>query len=208
MSSRPSPLPNRVAPDGSISANPARGGMMGNRGGRIHEGFAIKRRFASKAWIACVLNFKDRHRDVMADGYTELFFLDEATALAAGHRPCYECRHARAVEFAGIWAEAHNLDAAPKAAEIDEILHRERLDGPWKTPGDALPTGAFYRYLDFHWLVFGHEALIWDHSGYIGRQPVPEGQVVDVMTTPSLCKVFAAGYRPEMHPSALEALVG
>ena len=84
MPPRPSPLPNRVAPDGDIVATAARGTMMGNRGGRIHEGFEIRRRSASRRWIACALEFKARRREVMGEGYTELFFLDEATALAAG----------------------------------------------------------------------------------------------------------------------------
>ena len=122
-------LQNRVTPFGDIIATPARGLFMGNRGGRIHDAARRlgRRRWASTQWICCRLHFKDRHRSVWAESYTELFFLDEPTALAAGHRPCFECRRADAMAFAAAWARG---GARPKAADMDRVLHRERLAAP------------------------------------------------------------------------------
>jgi hypothetical protein len=207
MSTRPSPLQNRVTPAGEIVAAKARGTLMGNRGGRLHEGFRLgRKRWASDQWIACKLSFRERHRKVMGEGYTELFFLDEATAMAAGHRPCFECRREAAEEFAGLWAEATGLPAPPRAPEMDAALHAERMAGPWKTPADALPVGAMFRHLGQSWLCFGFDALLWDHGGYCGRIAVPEGVVVEVFTPRTTCRVMAAGYRPAFHPSAIDAL--
>lgn len=209
MSTRPSPLQNRVTPRGEIVAHPARGTLTGNRGGRIHEGFRLGRaRWAGKQWIACALEFRGRHREVMGEGYTELFFLDEATSLAAGHRPCFECRRKAAEDFAEAWGWALGLAAPPRAAEMDEVLHAERLAGPWATPADALPVGAMFGWQGEIWLGFGFDALLWGHEGYRRRIPLPEGQVVEVLTPRSICRVLASGYRPAFHPSALAALTG
>ena len=121
---RPSPLRNRVDPFGALHAVPARGTLMGNRGGRLHDPATreIRRRQASRAWICCVLAFKDRRREVMGPGYTELFFLDEAVALAAGHRPCCECRRREAGAFAAAWAAGRGLAVPPRAPEMDRVL--------------------------------------------------------------------------------------
>ena len=110
------PLPNRVDPFGELFAAPARGTLMGNRGGRIHDDRRQlgARRWASKQWICCRLDFKDRHRTVWGDGYTELFFLDEVTAFAAGHRPCFECRRKDAERFAALFAGADPSSARPR----------------------------------------------------------------------------------------------
>src|SRR5690348_12070398 len=125
------PLQNRVDPFGELFADPARGTLMGNRGGRFHtEARTLTaRRWASRQWICCVLNFKNRRRDVWGRFYTELFFLDEPTALAAGHRPCFECRRGDAVAFAECWREAGGFGARPSADQMDEVLHHERLRG-------------------------------------------------------------------------------
>src|SRR5476649_2859048 len=125
------PLQNRVDPFGELIATPARGLFMGNRGGRIHTASRKlrKRRWASRQWICCVLDFKGRQRDVWGRFYTELFFLDEVTALAAGHRPCFECRRADAVAFAAAWARAFGLQIPPRAPEMDKVLNAERLEG-------------------------------------------------------------------------------
>ena len=125
------PLQNRVDPFGELFADPARGTFMGNRGGRFHTPARTltARRWASRQWICCVLTFKGRHRDVWGQFYTELFFLDEPTALAAGHRPCFECRRQDADNFAEFWRIAHGLRRRPRAAEMDQVLHRERLQG-------------------------------------------------------------------------------
>src|ERR1700704_2620230 len=124
------PLQNRVDPFGELFATPARGTMFGNRGGRIHTDnqTLTQRRWASRQWIYCVLSFKNRQRDVWGRYYTELFFLDEVTALAAGHRPCFECRRADAKLFAQKWAEAKGGDIS-YAPEMDVVLQAERLDG-------------------------------------------------------------------------------
>jgi hypothetical protein len=124
------PLQNRVAPDGAIFADAARGLLMGNRGGQLHDGQKrlTARRWASKQWIACALEYKDRHETIMAPGrYTQLFFLDEATALAAGHRPCALCRRADFLRFTELWARVHGLARRPKVAEVDTVLHAERV---------------------------------------------------------------------------------
>src|SRR5215475_3431419 len=125
------PLPNRVDPFGQLFADSARGLMFGNRGGKFHRDDRTLglRRWASSRWICCRLEFKGRHRAVWSKGYTELFFLDEPTALAAGHRPCFECRRADAKAFAAAFAAAHRLDVPPNAADMDRVLHAERLDG-------------------------------------------------------------------------------
>ena len=139
------PLQNRVNPFGELTAVSARGLFMGNRGGRIHDDnrHLAPRRWTSRQWICCKLEFKNRHRNVWGDGYTELFFLDEVTALAAGHRPCFECRRQEAEHFATLFAGNAKRVSAPV---MDKILHGERLDGKAKRTRrgnfDALPDGA------------------------------------------------------------------
>src|ERR1700729_3026214 len=125
------PLQNRVNPLGELFASPARGTLFGNRGGRFHTDTRTltRRRWASRQWICCVLDFKNRQRDVWGRYYTELFFLDEVTALAAGHRPCFECRRKDAEAFAGAWQQAFKLPQRPRADVMDLVLHAERLDG-------------------------------------------------------------------------------
>src|SRR5580692_7095619 len=143
------PLQNRVTPFGEFMAVPARGTLFGNRGGRFHTDAKTlpARRWASRQWICCVLDFKGRQRDVWGRFYTELFFLDEPTALAAGHRPCFECRRKDAQEFAEHWRVAHRLRRRPYAGEMDEVLHRERLRGRAKRLHrrniDQLSDGVF-----------------------------------------------------------------
>ena len=118
-------LQNRVLPTGEIAAQNWRGNFIGNRGGKIHDPATktlLKRRWASKQWIICVTEFKNRQRDVMGNGYTELFFLDEVSALACGHRPCFECQRERAKEFAEIWKQIYALETNRIAGEIDKTL--------------------------------------------------------------------------------------
>lgn len=207
MPNRPSPLQNRVTPGGEIISTPARGTLMGNRGGRLHKDFALQsRRWASRQWISCVLSFNGRQRTVMGDSYTELFFLDEATAIAAGHRPCFECRRQDALYFATRFADVAGQAGRARAPDMDRILHEERTAGPWQTPADALPTGAIYRHLDQFWLVFGRDALMWEAEGYRARLPIPDGTVVEVLTCRTMTRVLAAGFRPGIHPSAMDVL--
>ncbi|MFC3133845.1 hypothetical protein ACFOHM_12760, partial [Microbaculum marinum] len=127
-----SPLQNRVTPSGELVAADARGTVFGNRGGRFHDPATRtvgRRRWASRQWIVCVLEFRNRRRAVWGDGYTELFFLDEVTALAAGHRPCFECRRSDAVSFAEAFAAGSGRTMRLRAPEMDAVLHAQRLDG-------------------------------------------------------------------------------
>jgi hypothetical protein len=203
------PLQNRVDPFGELFATPARGLFMGNRGGRIHtdERMLTRRRWASRQWICCVLDFKNRRRDVWGRFYTELFFLDEVTALAAGHRPCFECRRKDAEAFAEAWRLAQALDARPSAGDMDRRLHAERLDGRGKRRHraalDDLPDGAMIARREGAFAVRGDMLLRWTPEGYGVRTPRPRGGAVEVLTPPAMLAVLAAGYRPHWHPSAV-----
>ena len=189
---------------------PARGTLFGNRGGRFHTDAKTltARRWASRQWICCVLDFKGRQRDVWGRFYTELFFLDEPTALAAGHRPCFECRRKDAEAFAEYWRAAHRLRRRPYAFEMDEVLHRERLRGRAKRLHrrniDALPDGAFVALDGAVFAVRGKALLRWTPQGYGARKKRPQGAAVDVLTPPAILAVLSAGYRPHWHPSADE----
>jgi hypothetical protein len=202
------PLQNRVSPFGELLAVPARGLLFGNRGGRFHTDARTltTRRWVSRRWICCVLDFKGRHRDVWGRFYTELFFLDEPTALAAGHRPCFECRRKEAEAFAESWRRARKLSARPLADRMDEVLHAERLRGRAKRlcrrAIDALPDGAFIA-LDGESFAIRSDALLhWTPRGYDTRKKRPRELAVDVLTPPAVLAVLSAGYRPRWHPSA------
>ena len=204
------PLQNRVDPFGELFAMPARGTLFGNRGGRFHTDAKTltARRWASRQWICCVLEFKSRQRDVWGRFYTELFFLDEPTALAAGHRPCFECRRKDAEAFAEAWRKARRLRTRPFADEMDDVLHRERLHGRAKRTHrrniDTLPDGAFVALDGAVFAVRGKALLRWTPQGYGARKKRPQGAAVDVLTPPAILAVLSAGYRPHWHPSADE----
>jgi hypothetical protein len=215
------PLQNRVTPEGEIVATPHRGLLMGNRGGAFHQSDQTigPRRWASRQWIACVLEFKGRHREAMMrpNRYTELFFLDEATALAAGHRPCFECRRADADRFAELWAKVHGGDERARAPAMDEQLHAERVDRDrrkvtWRARRGDVPSGAFVRYAQEGssarpYLVMGNSLLGWDHAGYTAHVfPNALSEEVEVLTPASIAAVLAVGYRPMLHPSAAALL--
>jgi hypothetical protein len=184
---------------------------MGNRGGHFHSAAQTltARRWASRQWICCVLDFKGRRREVWGRYYTELFFLDEPTAMAAGHRPCFECRRADAVAFAELWRQERKLPAPPYADEMDRVLHEERLEGRKKrTHGraiDALPDGAFIALAEGAFALRGGEIRRWTPHGYDERRPRPRTGLVDVLTPPAILTVLAAGYRPHWHASASTA---
>ena len=205
------PLPNRVDPFGALLADPARGLFFGNRGGRFHRDDRTLggRRWVSRQWICCRLQFKHRHRQVWGHGYTELFFLDEPTALSAGHRPCFECRHADARAFAAAFAAGHKLRAIPRAPQIDAVLHSQRLDGRAKRthrlPIDDLPDGAFLTLAQERGKVFavrGASLLEWTPAGYGAARWRPRRAAVDVLTPPAILAALASGYRLAWHPSA------
>jgi hypothetical protein len=198
------PLTNRVSPFGELIQDVARGTLMGNRG-RIHKKDQTLNasKFAHTHWICCVLEFKDRHRKVWGDSYTELFFLDEVTALAAGHRPCFECRRKDAEKFAALFSGRAKRASAPA---MDVVLHAERLDGKAKRLHrrklDTLPDGAMIALEGEAFAVRGQHLLRWSLQGYAASQPRPRGVDVDVLTPPSILKVLAAGFSPRWHPSA------
>ena len=197
------PLQNRVSPFGEICSDPSRGALMGNRGGRLHDGHQLgKRRWTNRHWICCKLDFNHRQRKVWGDSYTELFFLDEVTAFAAGHRPCFECRRRDAENFATLFAGG----VRAKVAVMDDALHAERLDGKAKRVHrrgvDDLPDGAMIAMGGDAFALRGKDLLRWSPSGYVGRQSRPRGLAADLLTPPSTVAVLARGYRPLWHPSA------
>jgi hypothetical protein len=202
------PLQNRVSPFGELFADPARGLSMGNRGGRFHtiERTLSARRWVSRAWICCRLHFNNRHRQVWKTGYTELFFLDEATALAAGHRPCFECRRKDAEAFAQYWQRAFALAERPRAAEMNRLLQGERLDGReqrrHRRTIDDLPDGTFVAIEDHAFAVKGNSLLRWTPAGYDACRERATGTTIDLLTPPAILAVLRAGYPPAWHPSA------
>lgn len=202
------PLPNRVAPDGALVATAARGLLMGNRGGRFHDPQrqALPRRIqASRQWICCILSFKNRHRQVWSRGYTELFFCDEVTALAAGHRPCMECRRGDALAYRAALVQGLGLRETPLFPEIDRLLDEERCDGRVKRlhrrPAETLPDGAMIAEEGHFLALRADAALLWSPGGYVGRQTRPTG-MASVLTPPASLAALAQGYRPLWHPSA------
>ena len=203
------PRQNRVTPLGDLVADPARGLVYGNRGCLHDENGRIRRRFQVKRWIACRLEFKGRRRSpLMQPGrYTELFFLDEATALAAGHRPCAECRRADYDRFAAWWRDRHG-DVGADA--IDERLHSERVDpvsGGHRLHDAApeeLPDGAFVLHDGVPRLVLGGLLWAWSNAGYLSPMARPRGTAT-VVTPPSLVALLRDGWHSELpliHQSA------
>jgi hypothetical protein len=202
-------LQNRVTPFGEIVSTPHRGRFTGNRG-IIHDPATrtlLNRRWSSKAWITCVCEFKGRRRKVMGGrSWTELFFLDEATAFAAGHRPCFYCRRADALAFRNAWGEG-NGRAGSYAKDIDEVLHSERLDRhakclhPLPLPACELPYGTMVAVGEKSYLIADGEAWLWSFAGY---SPALESlDAARLLTPPSIINAFRAGYRPDIHASAI-----
>lgn len=180
--------------------------MLGNRGGRLRDCDRRlgRARWRSRAWIACEIAFRGRHRAVMGEGYTELFFLDEATALAAGHRPCFECRRADARAFAAAWATATG-GPAPRAPEMDAVLHGQRLGPRPSLPLAAVPPGAMVAVRGVFLLRLPGGSRPWGFAGYGPPVPIPEATTVELVTPPASCAALAAGYRPRLHPTAVTA---
>jgi hypothetical protein len=204
---------NRVTPLGELIATPVRGNLMGNRGCLHDTEGRIRRAFVGRRWIICVLQFKGRRRPIMAPGrYTELFFLDEATALAAGHRPCMECQRGRYLLFREHWMAARApTEAPPSVDDIDRVLHAERLRTSrsrrtYRERVSRLPEGAMVVDRDHGpCLVSTGSLRPWSPAGY--RAPVwPDRDAeVDVLTPRSLVGALAHGYPVEVHASARAA---
>jgi len=201
------PLRNRVDPEGSIFANAARGTFMGNRGGVLHnQNREIVRQYTSRRWITCLLEFRGRRRLVMSPGgYTELFFLDEAVSLAAGHRPCAECRRERFNAFKEAWALSGGK--LPLAEQMDQELHCARIERgkgkvTYQAPLDSLPDGCFVRIEGCHYLVWGDALFLWSPEGYAKREGRPSNLTSTVLTPEPTVRCLLQGYRPEIHKSA------
>lgn len=200
-------LQNRVDPFGNLFRTPARGTMMGNRGGVIHDDRReIVAAYRSRRWIACVLEFRGRHRVVMSPHrYTELFFLDEATALAAGHRPCAECRRERYNAFRAAWQRARNLPALPFADQMDLELHPARVDRHKKKVAYAadpagLPDGCIVAHRSAPHLILGRKLRRWTPAGYGDGEALPQAPVA-VLTPAPIVDCLRVGYLPSIHAS-------
>ena len=204
------PLQNRVTPAGKIIATPARGTFMGNRGILHDDNKTLgKARWKHKAWITCVLDFRGRYSEPMPKGrYTRLFFLDEAVALAAGHRPCYECRRADFHTYLDHWVSAHKT-SKPRAGQVDTVLHAERVNPKTRKQIttlkrlDQIPNGAFIQLSKStppH-LVYGDALYAFKNAVYAEPIKRPEGITVTVLTPQSTLGVLQSGFTPVLHPS-------
>lgn len=203
-------LQNRVTPYGTIEADPARGDFMGNRGilhGETRE--LGRRRWAHDNWIICLTSFRGRRRTVMSPRrYTELFFLDEAVALAAGHRPCYECRRQDYYAWREAWTRAFDLPEPPRAKAMDRALHQDRIDRRvrgqrrWQADLADLPDGTFVARDGAAHLVLGDRLLPWTHGGYATPVVRPRAARVEVLTPQRTVAVLRAGFTPQRHRTA------
>jgi hypothetical protein len=189
------PLRNRVTPFSTIEDDPARGMFMGNRGclHGDHKNLEVEQT-REKRWLICLTVFKGRKRRIMHPGaYTELFFLDEATALSAGHRPCAECRRPNYDSFLRLFpGKRANAEA------LDRVLASQRLR-PYPEDFGALPDGAMFEIEGAAFLKWRGKAFAWSHTGY-APAPIPEGQV-EVLTPEGTVEAIAKGYKPIVHPS-------
>jgi hypothetical protein len=200
-------MQNRVDPFGNIIETKARGSFMGNRGVIHNEQKQITHAFKHKAWITCVLDFKGRKRTVMTvDRWTELFFLDEATAFAAGHRPCFECRREDALRFKSFWIQgnpSYKFTMKTSIKEIDEVIHRERIDSELKKVthhrlSSHIPEGTFI-VMDSHPYLFSNGSLHrWTPVGYENSMVMPKASMVTVLTPNSIVNAFRAGFVPQL----------
>jgi hypothetical protein len=211
------PLQNRVTPLGDLVADPARGLVYGNRGCLHDAGGRIRRRYAGTRWIACRLRFRGWHRaPLLQPGrFTELFFLDEATAFAAGHRPCALCRRADYDRFGAIWRGLHPeqrgadaVDTQLQSERVDRRTHERRLH---EASLDELPDGAFVLHEGAPHLVLGASLLHWSPAGYRAGVERPAGTRATLITPPSLVHVLRRGWTsalPILHPTATTATAG
>jgi hypothetical protein len=200
-------LQNRVDPSGNIVKTPARGALMGNRGVLHNERREILRPFRLKAWITCVVEFKGRRRAIMAPNrWTELFFLDEATAFSAGHRPCFECRRSDAMRFKSHWISGnpeYGFDQRTSINEIDTIIHTERVDRQgekvtYEATLTDLPAGTFAVHAGHPHLLRDGLLFPWSPFGYGPGIPPPDDRRTVVLTPRSVVNAFKSGYLPRM----------
>jgi hypothetical protein len=210
------PLQNRVTPFSTIVAITERGAFTGNRGVIHNEQKKIIKHHAVKYWITCVLEYKGKRRELMTPNrWTELFFLDEATAFAAGHRPCGFCRHADFKQFKQLWLQAngkkYGLSENVKMDVIDNCIHAERLDknNLQKTFAailNTLPNGVFIKLNDKTEAYLWHRQQLyqWSFGGYQKMTAVDTNQLVQVLTPAGYVEVFRLGYEVQVHVSAGE----
>ena len=200
-------LQNRVDPFGHIIRTPARGAWLGNRGLIHNDKQEITRPYRLIPWITCVLSFKDRRRKIMSPGlYTELFFLDEATAFSAGHRPCKECRRADHERFKTAWIKgnpSYSFDEKTRIGEIDAVIHAERIKSDktkrtYEDNIDVLPDGTFVEMERQPYLVKGDKIYPWSPEGYGTPIARPQKTTLTVLTPRSIVHTFNAGYIPQM----------
>lgn len=200
-------LQNRVDPTGKIIKTSARGAWMGNRGQLHGAGKEILRPFKLKAWLICLLEFKGWHRQVMKPNqYTELFFMDEATAFAAGHRPCFECRRLDFNRFKTAWLKGnpgYGFNEKTSIKEIDNILQQERIDSAgnkisFEASINDLPEGTFIQIKGQPYLLFDKKIHLWTPFGYQKAEPLPRSDKVTVLTPRSTINAFIAGYQPQI----------
>src|SRR5436309_2326528 len=206
------PLQNRVNPFDDLIRTSARGAWMGNRGLIHNEHQQIIRPFRLKAWITCLLEFKNRQRQVMTPNlYTELFFLDEATAFSAGHRPCAECRRVDFNRFKAAWVLGNPLymyNMKTPISEIDMVLHQERINpngskATYRETMENLPAGSFITYNGKPYLIsHSNRVKAWTPFGYTDFITIPFTTEVNVLTPKSIVNAFRAGYLPRIHESA------
>lgn len=202
MSERSHPLRNRVTPFGEIVAHPAYGQLMGNRGCLHDAQGRIRRTADGDRWISCEPRWPGVRRQLMAPGrYTELFFRDEATALAAGHRPCWECRKDRFAAFMAAWVRAHGLTTAPSAPAIDAVLRAEPgLAERSEVAAGDVPDGVMVtvRGSERAWLRWDGGWRLWAFEGYGAPEPAPADRLLPI-TPAAIIATIAAGYRPQVH---------
>lgn len=199
------PHQNRVTPFGEIAALPGRGEMLGNRGVLVNDERRIVRLWQVRRWIACRLQWRGIRRTLMTPRrWTELFFLDEAAAFAAGHRPCAECRNADFKRFRGLWEQCFGAPA--RADDMDRVLHAQRLDRKrgkqtYRAALASLPDGTYVVIEGAAFILWHGRLAAWSDAGYTHRRALPADGQVDVLTPRAVVDVFRAGYVPAIHPS-------
>ena len=203
-------LQNRVDPWGQLNSHPSKSAaLMGNRGGKLHNSDKkIIRQYENSSWITCNISHKNIKREVFGNSYSELFFLDEATAFAAGHRPCWQCQTERHNQFKQVWIDKLNAGIKLSVKVIDKKIHQDRLtlDKNKKTFEDklcALPVGTFFEYESKAIVIFNqNHYLVWSFDGYTNRIKLSPDFDVKVLTPRSLVQIFSEGFTPFFHSSA------
>ena len=203
-------LQNRVDPWGKLNAHPSKSAtLMGNRGGKLHNADKqIIKQFSTQSWINCLTTFGNVKREVFGQSYSELFFLDEATALAAGHRPCGECQNQRYKQFKNAWIHANNTGISLPVKEMDKKIHHDRLTADknkktFQAKISDLPMGTFFEHDSKAIVIFkDNHYLVWSFDGYQQEVELPNDLIVNVLTPESFVKAFDEGFIPRFHHSA------